>query len=155
MPIRDTAGEAETIISASVKVEGEFVSQGNVLIEGAVEGTLKTEKDLRVGQKARISADVSAANANVAGEVRGNINVSERLELEPTARIYGDIRSKVLIVAGGASVNGKISMGQEAAEPRAKQSAQSQEKSKPAAAKAPEKIEVENKEKETVGFFGR
>ncbi len=153
--MRETVNEAETVISASVKVEGEFVSQGNVLIEGTVEGTLKTEKDLRVGQRARISADVSAANANVAGEVHGNLNVSERLELEPTARIFGDIRTKILVVASGAAVNGKISMGQEAGEPKSKQSAQNQPKAQSAAARAPEKVEVENKEKETVGFFGR
>ncbi|MDD5251783.1 MAG: polymer-forming cytoskeletal protein [Patescibacteria group bacterium] len=111
MPIREGAGDAETIIAASVKVEGEFVSQGNVLIEGVVEGSLKTEKNLRVGQQARISADVSAANAVVAGEVRGNLVVSEKLELEPTARIIGDIRTKNIIVASGAQINGQISMG--------------------------------------------
>lgn len=154
--MRETANEAETVISASVKVEGEFVSQGNILIEGVVEGTLKTERDLRVGQKARIAADVSAANANVAGEVHGNLNVSERLELEPTAKIFGDIRTKILVVASGAAINGKIAMGQEAAEPRAKQAGavQPQEKAKPAV-KAVEKTEVEEKEKNLAGFFGR
>ncbi len=115
MPIRDTAGhEPETVIAASVKVEGDFQSEGNVLIEGVVEGSLKTERDLRVGERARITADVSAANATVAGEVRGNLVVSERLELEPTARVYGDVRTKVLVVASGASINGKIAMGVEA-----------------------------------------
>lgn len=110
MPIKDGAYEAETIISASVKVEGDFVSQGNVLIEGEVEGSMKTEKDLRVGEHARISADVSAASATVAGEVRGNVNVSDRLKLEPTAKVYGDIKTRDLVVASGAVVNGKIVM---------------------------------------------
>jgi len=113
MPNRDIGNEAETVIAASVKVEGEFVSQGNVLIEGVVEGSLKTEKNLRVGERARINADVSAASATVAGEVRGNIVVAEKLELEPTAHIYGDVRAKVLTVAAGAQVNGRIAMGQE------------------------------------------
>ena len=108
---RDNAHEPETIIAPSVKVEGDFVSQGNVLIEGQVEGSLRTERDLRVGAGARIAADVSAANAVIAGEVRGNLTVMERLELEPTAKVYGDVRTKVLIVSTGASVNGKISMG--------------------------------------------
>lgn len=113
MPIRNDGHEAETVIAASVKVEGEFASQGNVLIEGCVEGSLKTERDLRVGEKARIAADVVAANAVVAGEIRGNITVSEKLELEPTAHIHGDVRTKVLVVATGAEINGRISMGAE------------------------------------------
>ncbi|MFH1047331.1 MAG: polymer-forming cytoskeletal protein [Patescibacteria group bacterium] len=111
MSNRELGREPETIISASVKVEGDFVSQGNVLIEGEVEGSLRTEKDLRVGEHARISADVFAASATVAGEVRGNIEVSGRLELEPTAKIYGDVKTADLIVASGAVINGKLVMG--------------------------------------------
>jgi len=108
--MRETNHEAETIISASVKVEGDFVSQGNVLIEGEVEGSIKTEKDLRVGEHARIAADVSAASATVAGEVRGNMTVRERLQLEPTARVFGDVKTKDLVIASGAVVNGRIMM---------------------------------------------
>jgi cytoskeletal protein CcmA (bactofilin family) len=113
MPGREAGNEVETIIAASVKVEGDFTSQGNILIEGVVEGSLKTERNLRVGEKAKINADVSAANAVIAGEVRGNLSVSEKLELEPTAHIFGDVKTKILTVAAGAEVNGRISMGQE------------------------------------------
>jgi|GEM_PF-774206 cytoskeletal protein CcmA (bactofilin family) len=118
MPIlREGAQEAETVIAASVKVEGDFASQGNVLIEGAVEGKLSTAKDLRVGERAHIAADVSATNAVVAGEIRGNLVVSEKLDLEPTARIMGDVRAKILTVAAGAVINGRVAMGPEAGEP--------------------------------------
>ncbi|MEY4744268.1 MAG: hypothetical protein RL272_213 [Candidatus Parcubacteria bacterium] len=150
MPTRDTEGhEPETVIAASVKVEGDFQSQGNVLIEGIVEGSLKTERDLRVGERARITADVSAANATVAGEVRGNLVVSERLELEPTARVHGDVRTKVLVVASGASVNGKIAMGAEA--PAEERGSKKGAKAEPAAAKDEEK----NVEKVLAPFLTR
>lgn len=109
--MRNDNHEAETVIAASVKVEGDFVSQGNVLIEGTVEGNLKTERDLRVGERAHITADVHACNATIAGEVRGNLNISERLELEPTARVFGDVRTKVLVVGTGATINGRLTMG--------------------------------------------
>lgn len=109
---RETGNEPETIIAVGVKVEGDFVSQGDVLIEGMVEGSLKTERDLRVGSKASISANVSAANATIAGEVKGNIKITERLELEPSARLYGDVNTKIFVVASGAHVNGTIVMGE-------------------------------------------
>jgi cytoskeletal protein CcmA (bactofilin family) len=112
MPNRDFAQDAETIISASVKVEGDFVSEGNVLIEGSVEGSLRTQKDLRVGEQAKIAANVTAANAVIAGEVKGNVTVSERLELEATARILGDVVTKNLVVASGAVLNGKVTMNE-------------------------------------------
>lgn len=140
MPIRENAGnEPETVIAASVKVEGDFQSQGNVLIEGVVEGSLKTERDLRVGERAHITADVSAANAVVAGEVRGNLVVSERLELEPTARVHGDVRTKVLVVASGATINGKIAMGAEVAVEDRPSLGKRAPKAEPAAAKEEQK----------------
>jgi cytoskeletal protein CcmA (bactofilin family) len=108
--------DAETIISAAMKVEGDLNSQGNVLIEGMVEGSLKTDKDLRVGQQAKITANVTASNAVIAGEVMGNVNVTERLELESTARVQGDINTKVLVVAAGATINGKLVMAEQTIE---------------------------------------
>lgn len=158
MPHREADGnEPETIIAASVKVEGDFVSQGNVLIEGVVEGSLKTERDLRVGERARIAADVHASNATVAGEVRGNLVVAERLDLEPTARVFGDVRTKVLTVASGASVNGKISMGSDAvAEAPAKAAKSESAPERPGRAKAAaekEAAEEKEKEKRTLNAF--
>lgn len=113
MTNREIGNEPETVISASVKLEGDFHSQGNVLIEGVVEGTLHTDADLRVGERATITANVSAANAVIAGEIHGNLVVTDRLELESTARIYGDVRTKVLAVASGAVMNGILTMGGE------------------------------------------
>lgn len=103
----------DTIIAAGVKVEGDFQSQGNLIIEGEVLGSVKTSADLFVGEKAKIHASVSAANAKVSGEVRGNLKVKDRLELGPLSRIAGDVKTKTLIVEAGAVVNGKISMGEE------------------------------------------
>lgn len=100
----------ETIIAHGVRVEGEFVSQGNVVIEGEVQGTLQTAGDLRVGEEAKITADVVAANAYIAGELRGNLQVAGRLELTATSKIIGDVTTDVIIVAAGAQVNGAITM---------------------------------------------
>lgn len=102
----------ETIIAPGVRVEGDFTSQGFVLIDGEVIGTVKTEADLDVGERAQISADVTAANAHVSGSIKGNIKVGEKLEVSKTAHISGDISAKVLVVEQGAIINGKITMGE-------------------------------------------
>lgn len=100
----------ETIIAHGVRVEGDFKSQGDVLIEGEVNGNIQTAGDLRVGEQSKIKADVIAKNAAIAGEVRGNIQIASRLELTQTAQIIGDITVDVLSIAPGAQVNGKITM---------------------------------------------
>ena len=103
--------ETETVIAPSVRVEGDFVSEGNIRIEGAVSGSISTERDLLVGEHAKITANVVANNGVIAGEMRGNLKIGERLELSSTARVYGDIQAKVLAVAPGAMMSGHLTIG--------------------------------------------
>lgn len=112
---RDESGAVmggETVIAQGVKVEGDFTSSGNVIIEGEVSGSVSVAGDLRVGESARISANVQAQNAVVAGEIRGNVSVGATLELGPTSRVEGDVTASVLTVAAGAVINGRLSMGE-------------------------------------------
>lgn len=105
------ANETETVIAPSVRVEGDFVSEGNVRIEGEVKGSISTERDLIVGENAKITAGVQARNGVIAGELHGDLRVFDRLELASTARIYGDIQAKVLSVAPGAMMKGQLVIG--------------------------------------------
>lgn len=105
--------EAETVIAPSVRVEGDFVSEGNIRIEGAVAGSVATQQDLLVGREAEITANVTARNATISGALHGNLKVEDRLELTETARIDGDIQASVLTVAPGATILGKLQIGGE------------------------------------------
>jgi len=102
--------EAETIVGPSVKVEGNFASKGNIIVEGQVVGSLKTEKDLRVGENAKIAANISAANAFIAGEIKGNVKAKDKLELSSTSKVFGDVEAKILIINAGAVLNGRCAM---------------------------------------------
>ena len=109
------SNDVETIIGPSVNVEGDFVAAGNVVVEGTISGTLKTENNLTVGEHAKITADITAGRAVISGEIHGNIRVKEDLELMSTAKIFGDIKTKTLSVAPGAVINGKCVAGDESA----------------------------------------
>lgn len=102
----------ETIIGLSVKVEGDFIGEGNVVVEGVVIGNLKTKNNLRVGDQAKIQAKVEAENAQIAGEITGNISVSQFLDIKASAKINGDVSAAVLAIEKGAKINGRISMGE-------------------------------------------
>lgn len=115
----DEVEVADTIIAKGVKVDGNFASKGDIIIDGIVKGSVKTEHDLRVGEKAQVTASIIALNAFVSGELNGNIKIKERLELAPTARIFGDLEAKTLIVNPGALINGKCTMTPEEGSPAA------------------------------------
>lgn len=102
--------EVETIIGPSVKVEGDFHADGNVIIEGQMIGSFKTQKSLRIGEGANVKASIEAENAWVGGQIEGNLNIKNHLELSSKARIKGDIETQILTIETGAQVNGQLKM---------------------------------------------
>lgn len=107
---KSAMSNTETIIAHGVRVEGDFVSNGNVTIDGELTGSAHITESLQVGETARIKAEVSAKTAVVSGEITGNIRIADRLEILETGKIYGDIEAQVLSIAPGAIVNGRITM---------------------------------------------
>lgn len=107
---RQKTNETETIIGSSVRVEGNFKSEGNISIDGIVQGSLKTNHDLKIGPSAKIKAEVEANNLFLAGEIKGNIKVKEKTQLKNTAKILGNLETKILSVEEGAVINGKCLM---------------------------------------------
>jgi cytoskeletal protein CcmA (bactofilin family) len=100
-----------------VHVEGDFSSEGNILVKGIVSGNVKTSKLLTVENGAKIFANVKSGNALVSGEIKGNVRAEDRVELTKTARVLGDIDCMTLVVEAGALVMGRIVMkGMEAEE---------------------------------------
>ena len=102
---------AETIIGESIKVKGNFHGEGNIIIEGVVDGSVKTNNFLLIGTKAKIAASVEAKDAKVAGVVSGNVKVSGYLEIKASAKITGDVSADQLSIEKGAIINGNIVMG--------------------------------------------
>jgi cytoskeletal protein CcmA (bactofilin family) len=102
--------DIQTVIGASVKVDGKFHGQGDILIEGQVSGSVKTDKDVIIGRGAKVAANISAANVQIAGEVRGTLKVKGKLDLKDSARVIGDIDTETLAVAPGAQMSGKVTM---------------------------------------------
>ena len=112
---KNVSGEMETIIGPSVKVEGNFKSGGNITVNGFVQGSIKTSRDLKIGKNAKIKAEVAANNLFLQGEIRGNVLVKEKAQLTSSSKILGNIETKTLSVEEGAVINGKCTMLQEQA----------------------------------------
>ena len=100
----------ETVVGPSVHVEGDFASEGNIIVKGTVSGSVSTSGLLTVEEGAKILANVRAGNAIVSGHIKGNMLVADRLELTETAQVLGDIQCAVFAVAAGALVTGKVTM---------------------------------------------
>lgn len=100
-----------TVIASGVRVEGNFTSQGDVLIEGEMNGTVIVSGMLTIGSGSRVKANVTADKASVAGEIQGNVKINGHLDLKTTARVVGDIVCETVTMESGACINGKMTMG--------------------------------------------
>lgn len=103
--------EILTVVGKMVKVEGKFCGQGNMIIEGSVDGSIKTANDLRIEQGAAVKANIKAKNVFIAGIVEGNIKAQENVELAVSAKVCGDIETKFLAIEKGALFFGNCKMG--------------------------------------------
>ena len=102
--------DVETVVGPSVHVEGDFASEGNIVVKGVVSGSVKTSRLLTVEQGAKVLASVRADSAIISGHIKGNIKVKEQIELTSSAQVLGDLSCQTLVVAPGAMIHGKVIM---------------------------------------------
>jgi cytoskeletal protein CcmA (bactofilin family) len=110
-------GAAETVVGTSVKLKGTLKSDGDITVDGSVNGEIKTKGTVTIGPNANIIANVHAKNVNVAGTVQGNVIATDRLSVSESGRVYGDISANILSIVAGALFSGKSTMAENIKEP--------------------------------------
>jgi len=106
-----------TLIAAECQITGSITINGNIRIEGKIEGSVQATGDLIVGTSAFVKADIEANTVSIAGEVRGNIKTTDLLELTATARLFGDICTRQLKIEQGATFTGTSKLLEETTPP--------------------------------------
>ncbi|WP_194776018.1 bactofilin family protein [Pararhodonellum marinum] len=101
---------SSNLIAKETKIVGDIITQGNIRIEGVLEGTLDSKNKIVIGESAKVIGSISATEAEIAGHVKGVINCSDILFLKKTAQIEGDIFTKKLVVENGAVFIGQCNM---------------------------------------------
>ncbi len=101
---------ANTVLGKDTVFKGELNTEHPIIVEGTLEGLLKSQGDVFVGQKGMIKADISGNKVIVSGQVVGNIEALQGLEINGTGRVYGDISGARLVIEKGAIYRGKVNM---------------------------------------------
>ncbi|MCL4387386.1 polymer-forming cytoskeletal protein [Patescibacteria group bacterium] len=103
---------AETIVGSSVKLKGNLKSDGDITIDGHLNGEIRTKASVIIGPHANVVANIKAKNIEIAGVVQGNIEADSKLEVTDTGRVFGDIAASILVVSPGALFTGKCTMSE-------------------------------------------
>lgn len=140
----------DTIIGVNVSVKGNLYNKGSIQVNGSVEGEVKSDENIMVGETAKIKGPVIAKKIEVSGEIRGIVEAIEKLDINPTGRIFGDINVKSLTIKEGAIFVGKSAMA-------SKDSAATPEKteSKPEPERTAENEPKKPENSDKLGFFSK
>jgi cytoskeletal protein CcmA (bactofilin family) len=97
-------GAAPSIVSSDVAITGILQSEGDIQIDGRVDGNVRCAR-LVVGESGVIIGEVEADTVTVRGRVEGSIR-ARALTLAATARVEGDVLHRELEVESGAFIQG-------------------------------------------------
>jgi cytoskeletal protein CcmA (bactofilin family) len=100
-----------TVIGEGSLCDGPFSSRDTTRIDGTVNGTVRIDGSLIIGQTGRITGNVTAANVFLAGELNGNVDCSQgKIDISETGKLTGDITTKCIVIDENATFQGKCSM---------------------------------------------
>ncbi|CAA7615904.1 polymer-forming cytoskeletal protein [Magnetospirillum sp. SS-4] len=103
---RSSQGLPLSVIGPDVRIVGNIITQGEMQIDGQVEGDISCHR-LLVGEGGRITGEVSAETVQVHGELNGKINASTVL-ITKSGRVTGDVTQDSLEIEAGASMEGRL-----------------------------------------------
>ncbi|MCP4054020.1 MAG: polymer-forming cytoskeletal protein [Mesoflavibacter sp.] len=95
----------QNIIAKGTKIVGDFFSEGDLRVDGIIEGNIQTPGKVVVGKDGQISGKLSCSNAYFEGKLTGTLELSGTLTLKSTAHIEGDVITEKLAVEPGATFN--------------------------------------------------
>ncbi|WP_372857503.1 polymer-forming cytoskeletal protein [Pseudoalteromonas sp.] len=95
-----------SIISDDVRITGSLVSQGEVQLDGRIDGDIKAEH-LVIGTSGVVEGIVEASSVIVKGKIIGSLNASE-VKIENNAHVHGDIFHDTLSIEAGAIIEGSL-----------------------------------------------
>lgn len=93
-----------SIISVDLRVVGDLNSDGEIHVDGIIEGDIRS-KSLLVSETASIKGEIIAENVRIHGTVNGQIK-AVAVTLAKTARVNGDILHETLAIEKGAFLEG-------------------------------------------------
>ena len=100
-----------TVIGRGVRVRGRIQGEGDLTIEGHVEGEISVSGALTVDPAGLVGANLNARVIVVHGAVRGDLTADDVVRLEDGARVVGDIHAPRIAIAKGALVRGLVQTG--------------------------------------------
>src|SRR5580698_8667489 len=82
----------EARIGAGARVVGRVTGDGNLVVEGHVEGEIAVQGNVTIDSGGSVVSNVDAHSVIVSGSIEGDVNASGLVAVRAGARVRGDLR---------------------------------------------------------------
>lgn len=103
---KPAARSAPSLISGDMKLTGSIVSEGEIQVDGTIEGDVRASA-LTIGDTGAINGEIIAETIVVRGKVEGHIR-ARKVQLASSAKVTGDITHSSLSIEAGAAMEGQV-----------------------------------------------
>ncbi len=105
---RDSGGR-DACIGGGARVRGRVHGDGNLVVEGHIEGELAIRGDLTIAEWASVTCEVVQAHAvTIGGSLEGDVAATGAVRLGAGARVRGNLRGPTITIEDGARYSGRL-----------------------------------------------
>ena len=97
-------------VDSGCTIRGELEFKTYFRVDGRVEGKIRSQAELVVGEGGVVEGELEVARCVIGGEVRGTIRSTEQVTLHTTAKVWADIQAPALVMEDGAFLEGSVTM---------------------------------------------
>lgn len=97
-----------TIIGPNTDVWGDVHAGGFTRVDGNVRGDMDAKGRVVIGERARMTSNITGTAITIGGVVKGNVLASERLVVLSTGLIIGDVITRRIQADEGCMIHGRV-----------------------------------------------
>jgi cytoskeletal protein CcmA (bactofilin family) len=104
----DTSDSSGSVLGHGTRVRGRVHGDGDLRVEGQVEGDVTLSGDLVIEEGAQIQGNVEAAAVTIGGTLTGDVSARGAVTIRATARVAGNMGGAEVSLEEGAEFTGRI-----------------------------------------------
>lgn len=104
-----------TVIAAHTRLLGSIEAEGDLVVEGAVEGSVRASGQLTLGRHAKVTGDIDAHDVRISGTLIRSVRAQGIIHLTATAEVRGDLDASRVVIDDGALFEGQVRLRRGAA----------------------------------------
>jgi cytoskeletal protein CcmA (bactofilin family) len=103
-------GEArDARVGSGARIRGKIHGEGDLIVEGHVEGDVAIRGDLTIAEGASVSSEAVEAQAvTISGTLEGDVAATGQVRLAAGARVRGNLRGTAVSIEDGARFSGRL-----------------------------------------------